>query len=412
MLIPANAELILRSLEEAGHEAYIVGGCVRDALLGREPQDWDITTSALPEQVQALFRRTIDTGIQHGTVTVMFGKEAYEVTTYRIDGEYHDGRHPDQVTFTRSLEEDLKRRDFTINAMAYNPKRGLVDLFGGQKDLAERVIRAVGDARERFSEDALRMLRAVRFAGQLGFAIEEGTLAGIRALAPTLAKISQERIREELTKLLLSPQPELLETAIDTGMTAVILPEADRMRASLPEAYRAIRALREEALSEREMCALHYALVFAGAGGACEMCRRLKFDNETVQMTKMLADNEAFAYTGQLPEIRRLLHRLGQENVRILFAFQRAAAAGRDDADRLRNISLGEEACRQVLAAGDCYELKDLAVSGADLIAAGFAPGKALGQTLNRLLEAVMDDPAMNRREQLLAMTREEKIQG
>ncbi|MBR0153830.1 MAG: CCA tRNA nucleotidyltransferase, partial [Lachnospiraceae bacterium] len=228
MLIPANAELILRSLEEAGHEAYIVGGCVRDALLGREPQDWDITTSALPEQVQALFRRTIDTGIQHGTVTVMFGKEAYEVTTYRIDGEYHDGRHPDQVTFTRSLEEDLKRRDFTINAMAYNPKRGLVDLFGGQKDLAERVIRAVGDARERFSEDALRMLRAVRFAGQLGFAIEEGTLEGIRALAPTLAKISQERIREELTKLLLSPQPELLETAIDTGMTAVILPEADR----------------------------------------------------------------------------------------------------------------------------------------------------------------------------------------
>ena len=196
--IPQKAAQILKTLNAAGYEAYVVGGCVRDSILGREPGDWDITTSALPEQVKELFRRTVDTGIQHGTVTVMMDKEGFEVTTYRVDGEYHDGRHPDAVTFTRSLEEDLKRRDFTINAMAYHPEHGLVDLFGGMEDIGKRIIRCVGNPVERFTEDALRMLRAVRFSAQLGFTVEENTKAALARMSGNLEHVSAERIQTHL----------------------------------------------------------------------------------------------------------------------------------------------------------------------------------------------------------------------
>ena len=218
MQIPEKVEYIINVLMKNGYEAYAVGGCVRDSILGRVPEDWDITTSAQPEQVKALFHRTIDTGIQHGTVTVMMDKEGFEVTTYRIDGEYEDSRHPKNIEFTSNLEEDLKRRDFTINAMAYNPKDGLVDIFGGIEDLNKKIIRCVGNANDRFSEDALRILRAVRFAGQLGFAIEEQTKEAIVALAPTLKNISAERIRVELDKLLMGKHPELIRVASETGI--------------------------------------------------------------------------------------------------------------------------------------------------------------------------------------------------
>ena len=180
--IPQKAAQILKTLNAAGYEAYVVGGCVRDSILDRVPGDWDITTSALPEQVKELFHRTVDTGIQHGTVTVMMGKEGFEVTTYRVDGEYHDGRHPDAVTFTRSLEEDLKRRDFTINAMAYSAEEGLIDPFGGQKDLARGLVRAVGVPHQRFTEDALRILRLYRFAARFGFEIDPATGQAAREL--------------------------------------------------------------------------------------------------------------------------------------------------------------------------------------------------------------------------------------
>ena len=192
--LPAKVSMILENLILHGYEAYIVGGCVRDSILGRVPQDWDITTSATPQEVKRLFSRTVDTGIEHGTVTVMLGKEGFEVTTYRVDGEYEDGRHPKEVTFTRSLTEDLKRRDFTINAMAYNDTDRLVDPFGGMKDLNGHLIRCVGDPMERFSEDALRILRAVRFSAQSAFPIEDKTAAAIRVLAPTL---DQYRVRSE-----------------------------------------------------------------------------------------------------------------------------------------------------------------------------------------------------------------------
>ena len=225
--LPEHVQAIIGKLEEAGYEAYAVGGCVRDSLIGRIPGDWDITTSAKPGEVKALFARTVDTGIQHGTVTVLMDKMGYEVTTYRVDGEYEDGRHPREVEFTASLLEDLKRRDFTINAMAYNDRCGIVDIFGGRQDLKDKIIRCVGDAMERFSEDALRILRAVRFSAQLGCTIAESTRQAVSSLAGNLKHISAERIQAELVKLLLSDNPQYLKDAWELGITAVILPEFD-----------------------------------------------------------------------------------------------------------------------------------------------------------------------------------------
>ena len=227
--MPVNANRIIHTLQEAGHEAYIVGGCVRDAILGKEPGDWDITTSAKPEEVKALFRRTIDTGIEHGTVTVMFDKEGYEVTTYRVDGKYEDHRRPTSVTFTASLIEDMKRRDFTINAMAYNETEGVIDHFDGMGDLKRKMIRCVGEPKERFDEDALRILRALRFSAQLDFSIDEKTKEAIRNQAVYLKDISAERIHVELTKLLVSSHPERLRTAYELGVTKIVLPEFDAM---------------------------------------------------------------------------------------------------------------------------------------------------------------------------------------
>ena len=227
--LPEKVSAIIRELKNAGYDAYAVGGCVRDSVLGRTPQDWDITTSARPQQVKEVFGHTIDTGIQHGTVTVMLEHEGFEVTTYRIDGEYEDARHPKNVEFTSELREDLKRRDFTINAMAYSDTKGLVDLYGGRADLEEGIIRCVGNASERFDEDALRILRALRFQAQLGFQIEEETKAAIRRQARFLKDISAERIRVELDKLLVSDHPEVLADAYKLGVTEVILPEFDTM---------------------------------------------------------------------------------------------------------------------------------------------------------------------------------------
>lgn len=225
--LPKEVKHIIDILTQNGYEAYAVGGCVRDSILGRVPGDWDITTSALPQQVKALFRRTIDTGIQHGTVTIMLGKNGYEVTTYRIDGKYEDSRHPESVEFTPNLEEDLKRRDFTINAMAYNDENGVVDIFGGIDDIRNRIIRCVGNAHDRFTEDALRILRAVRFSAQLGFEIDKATKDAARELAPTLVKISRERIHTELNKLLLSDNPDYFSVVYELGVMKVIISELE-----------------------------------------------------------------------------------------------------------------------------------------------------------------------------------------
>lgn len=438
--IPKGALTVLEALHEAGFEAYVVGGCVRDSILGREPQDWDITTSARPEQVKSLFKRTIDTGLKHGTVTVIVEHEGFEVTTYRIDGEYEDGRHPREVVFTPSLEEDLKRRDFTINAMAYNEKDGLVDLFGGLEDMERRQIRCVGEARERFGEDALRILRAVRFSAQLGYEIEEGTRAAIEELAGNLQKISAERIAAELVKLLVSDHPGRLRTAYETGITKVILPEFDRCMeteqkhphhcfgvgehilasiAAVPN-DKVLRLTmlfhdigKPKTLTMDEDGVTHfYGHPEVSAKMAEEILKRLKFDNETIHSVSTLVRYHDL-FTGEEPRprtIRRAMNQIGEEHMAMLFEVCRGDILAQSDYMREEKLELlrqWKELFSQIVAKEQCVSLKTMAVKGNDLMGLGIVPGREMGGILQQLLEEVLEDPDNNNREYLLERAKE-----
>lgn len=436
--LPEKVKLIIHTLTAAGFEAYAVGGCIRDSLLGRIPQDWDITTSAFPEQVKALFRKTIDTGIKHGTVTVLMDREGFEVTTYRIDGEYEDARHPKEVIFTRNLTEDLKRRDFTINAMAYNESNGLVDAFDGAGDLKRRVIRCVGDPRERFTEDALRMLRAVRFGAQLGFSIEEHTRAAIGELAPSLKRISAERIQTELVKLLVSDHPEEVRTLYETGISREIFPWLDEMMNTKQNNPHHCYTVGEHTLVTLKNVpadkVLRLTMLFhdmakprcltvdeagiyhfkghpqEGARMAGEVMRQLKFDNDTIARVKALIlwhdDNPPVTPAN----IRRAIHRVGLRQYPDLFAVKRADTMGKNpsqQADMLAYIDDYEAQYRQIIEEEQCISLKELAVDGSDLIAAGMKPGKNIGETLDYLLRRVLENPEYNNRETLLKLAAE-----
>ncbi len=431
--LPKAVKRILDTLLSHGFEAYAVGGCIRDCILGREPQDWDITTSAAPGQIKELFPRTVDTGIQHGTVTVLEEHKGYEVTTYRADGEYEDGRHPKEVRFVSSLREDLSRRDFTINAMAYNEDEGLIDCFNGMEDLRNKIIRCVGEPDRRFGEDALRMLRAVRFAAQLGFALEEETAQAIGRLAGNLEKISAERIQAELVKLLVSPHPEELLLAWKLGITAVILPEFDRMmetpqnnphhNASVGiHTVRAVSGVKADKVLRLAML-LHdagkpvcrttdehgvdhfYKHPQVGAGMADEILRRLKFDNETRRKVVLLVRWHD-TFLGDSPAaVRRAVCRAGEEIYPLLFHVKEADMRAQSLYEReAKEASLARSyrLYQDVMKAGECISLKQLAVNGTDLIEAGLKPGPLLGETLQCLLEQVLEDPALNNREYLL----------
>lgn len=452
MNIPEQAEKIIDILEGQGFEAYLVGGCVRDMLLGREPEDWDITTNARPEEVKSLFRRTIDTGIRHGTVTVMMDKCGYELTTYRIDGEYEDGRHPKEVSFTTELAEDLKRRDFTVNAMAYHPGSGLVDMFGGRRDLENKVIRCVGNPEERFSEDALRIMRAIRFAGQLGFEIEEETLKAAETLAPTLSNISAERIRTELVKLLVSHHPERLLTAWERQITKVILPEFDIMmetRQNNPHHCYTVgmhcmkvlehihdlwgkqdRSGKDAAKDFQILCLAglfhdvakpcaktvdengidhFYGHPEHGEKMAGQILRRLKFDNETIGRVKRLVLWHDYRYSEKKSGMRRAVNKIGRDLMEDLFLLQRCDVLAQNPdcmEEKLRVLDQAEALFRQIEEDGECTDLKMLAVSGRDLIAAGFQPGKNLGELLHMLLEHVLEEPRDNEKQILIEMAK------
>lgn len=435
MEIPAHVAFIIDTLERAGFEAYAVGGCVRDAILGREPEDWDITTSARPGQVKRLFRRTVDTGIKHGTVTVLLKTCGYEVTTYRIDGEYEDARHPKEVAFTASLTEDLKRRDFTINAMAYSPKAGLIDEFEGMEDLRRGIIRAVGDAGERFTEDALRILRAVRFSAQLGFAIEEETAAAIRKMAGRLSLISRERIQVELDKLLRSDHPESIKRAYELGITAVLMPEFDRIMET-PQRNRyhdlsvgehtlkALRYVRADHLLRWTMLLHDFGkpkaslmdsdgtIHFHGharisAELAREILKGLKFDNATLEAVTKLVYYHDFPFPISKAGVRKALNRLGEELFPLLLEVCEADSRGKNQYAQetyLPKLLMIQRYYREIKEAGDCVSLKDLAINGRDLIAAGMKPGKELGNVLERCLEEVLEHPEKNTRESLLEL--------
>lgn len=457
MRIPDNAALILKTLEENGYEAYVVGGCVRDMLLGRKPGDWDITTSAQPQQVKALFRRTIDTGIQHGTVTVMFGDEGYEVTTYRMDGEYEDHRHPKEVLFTPNLLEDLKRRDFTINAMAYNPQTGIVDKFDGMGDLKRKCIRCVGNPGQRFEEDALRMLRGIRFAGQLQFHIEEETRQAIARKAPTLVNVSAERIRVELTKLLVSEGSDRLLLAVETGLSRYFLPELDAMMKtgqnnphhcydvghhSLQAIHHINQWVKNENITEKEHVALAYAALLhdvakpdckttdekgidhfhghpeLGEKKARAILRRLKFDNETISLVTRLIRyhdrrHENCWLNGQYSPkgkntMRRLMNATGADTIPLLFLLQRADLMAQSEytrKEKLNKLAAGERCYREIREAQEAVSISELAIDGKDLISLGMEPGPKLGEMLSWLLNIVLEEPNQNNKQELMRLT-------
>lgn len=433
--LPGKVKCIIDTLEEAGYEAYAVGGCVRDSMLGRKPQDWDVTTSASPWQVKELFPVTVDTGIKHGTVTVLIGHEGFEVTTYRIDGEYEDKRHPKEVLFTSDLLEDLKRRDFTINAMAYNEKKGLVDAFGGAGDLEQKKIRCVGNPIDRFTEDALRLMRAVRFAAQLGFSIEEQTKAAIPSLAGNLSGISAERIQSELVKLLVSSHPEEFRTLYETGMTRVFLPEFDAMMATpqnnqhhcynvgdhtiaalgyvRPDKVLRLTMLLHDVAkpvcqtADEEGIFHFYGHPEQGAQMAKEILQRLKFDNDTIgKVTALVRWHD---HRPKLEEafVRRAIHRVGPKQYPALFEVKYADTMAKNQykrEEKLAYLAEYQRIYREIIEKKQCLGLKDLAVNGKDFIRLGMEPGKELGNTLEWLLDHVLEFPEDNTKEVLLGL--------
>lgn len=433
MILPKKVNFIIDTLQKHGFEAYAVGGCIRDAMLSRVPQDWDITTSAKPEQVKALFKHTIDTGILHGTVTVMLEHEGFEVTTYRIDGEYEDARHPKEVQFTSNLLEDLKRRDFTINAMAYNEKDGLVDAFDGLLDLKRGIIRCVGVAEERFTEDALRMFRAVRFAGQLGFDIEPDTWEAVKKLSLNLSKVSAERIQIELVKLLTSEHPERIKTAWETGLTKVFLPEFDAMMLTEQnnphhqytvgehtivalQNVKADKVLRLTMLLHdvaKPVCRTtdengvdhFYGHEDMGGEMTRKILRRLKFDNDTTnRVCRLVACHDHMPALTE-KSVRKAIFRNGIEQYPMLFAVKRADVLAQSSLQRnekMEAIASYEKMYEAIIEKQQCLSMKELAISGSDLIAMGMQPGKEIGATLKMLLEMVLEEPSLNTKEKLI----------
>ncbi len=411
--MPKEAQEILEKLNAHGYEAYIVGGCVRDSLLEKEPEDWDITTSAKPEEVKSVFGRTIDTGIQHGTVTIMRGKTGYEVTTYRIDGEYEDGRHPKTVEFTSNLKEDLKRRDFTINAMAYSPREGLIDIFGGVRDLQAGTIRCVGTATDRFTEDALRMLRALRFSAQLGFKIEENTWHSIKTIGPNLARVSKERVQTELTKLLLSSHPEHIKMVFSCSLESCIAPGFARLipdKIFINPQLPPIKSLRWASLLKEQ-----------SPQEAAQILKELKMDNDTIDKVKLLVKMCPIPIGLTPAQIRRAMSQMPDELFDSLLLLKRSLTACGETDRGSENIQTSDaipdktlpalqeldqirRTAREIRLRGDCINLKMLAVTGKDLITHGMKPGKQLGETLKNLLNLVIEHPELNQKETLLTI--------
>ena len=435
-MIPREVCAVLQTLERAGHEAYIVGGCVRDILMGKPPHDWDVTTSALPEETMALFDHfAIPTGLRHGTVTVRSGGVSCEVTTFRTDGDYPDHRHPAAVTFTRSLREDLQRRDLTVNAMAMDVHGTLHDPFGGQADIRRRVLRCVGEPERRFREDALRILRTLRFSATLGFAIEADTHRSLRERRDDLRYVAAERVREELTKLLCGA--EVLRVLLeDPQVLGVVLPEIlpcvgfdQHNRHHCYDVWghtaHAVAVAPSDPVLRWAML-LHdlgkpscFTLDDRGVGHfhghhrpSAEMaeaiCRRLRFDRAAAQQICMLVRYHDRPIPLTERAIRRAMNQLGVEGLRQLCAVKRAdnLAQHPDYRGRQREINEGEAIMDELLRKDACFSLKQLAVNGWDIAALGLE-GPAIGQLLQTLLEAVMDGAADNDRDTLLALAKE-----
>lgn len=472
--LPDAVKTIIQQLNSHGHEAYAVGGCVRDVFLGRQPADWDITTSAKPMEIKGIFRKTIDTGLQHGTVTVMIDHVGYEVTTYRIDGEYEDGRHPKQVEFTSELVKDLERRDFTINAMAYNETDGLVDEFDGIGDLERGIIRCVGVPGHRFDEDALRMLRAVRFSGQLGFRLEEKTRGAILSRKENLQKVSRERIRVELSKLLVSGDAGQLRVGIETGLVDTFLPELveamgvdqknphhiytvgehsihglevmnrffgkdSKLRDAVEIPDKALMLGQNIAsnISEKEHLSLCLTMLLhdiakpvcmtvdengighfkhhpeVGGDMAKKILRKLTFDNDTMRLVEHLIQYHDYTIGEGQRGIRRISSRIGKENMDklILVHLSDVLAQNPDTWEgKLELIYKAWDEFQIIMKQNQAVSIKELAINGKDLIELGVAPGKGMGEILTHLLEIVLENPTKNTRETLLELVKNDIV--
>ena len=443
--VPADVERVVARLVAAGHEAFVVGGCVRDALRGVDPHDWDVATSATPEAIQKVFRHALYLN-RFGTVVVRQGEHDIEVTTYRVEADYADHRHPTEVAFTDSLHEDLARRDFTMNAMAWRPgiesRPGeLVDPFGGQRDLDAKIVRAVGEPRERFQEDALRMVRAVRFATRLGFTIDPRTAEAIRECAGLAKTLSGERIQQEITKMLDAERPSVAFRMLsDLGLLAVICPELEVAK-DTPQDKAVAQNVFDHSLATMDASPLderdpkqRYVLrlaglfhdigkpatfsdghfhqhEFVGEAKAREILRRWRFDRETVTQVTHLIRNHMFWYQTEWSgsAVRRFVRKVGLENIPALFALRKADNIGSGArSPRMYALESLWERVQEEIRAASAFSLRDLAIDGNDVMQElGIPPGREVGRVLNELFEHVLDDPSLNTREKLLALARE-----
>ncbi len=438
--INSGARTIIDTLEENGYSAYIVGGAVRDMLMGKTPHDFDITTSALPSDVKRIFKRTIDTGLKHGTVTVIESNVGYEVTTFRTESGYSDARHPQDVKFITSVEKDLERRDFTINAMAYNPKRGLVDIFGGESDLKKGIVRTVGTAEERFSEDALRMLRAVRFSAVLDFEIEKETKKAIKKCSPLIRKVSAERIRDEINKILMSQKPEEISSLHTYGLLRYIIPELDRCFGTRQKnkyhIYDVFNHIIHTVENTPDDLVLRWAALLHDIGKpGCFSCdangtihfyghhresvkladdilHRLRIDRDTIYDILILIENHDVRIENSPPGVKRMMNKTGAILFEKLLLLQEADNRAKNMKffrEKKRKLDETLEIYKRVLAENQPYTVSDLTVNGKDLIKIGYKPGRVLGDTLKILLDEVIINPELNRREYLLSRAKEIK---
>ena len=433
--IPEDVKLIIGTLLNNGYEAYIVGGCVRDSLLGKEPKDWDITTKAKPLEIINLFDKVVLTGLKHGTVTVILNKESYEVTTYRVDGEYEDNRHPKEVKFVSSLKEDLARRDFTINSMAYNEKDGLIDYFNGIGDLKSRIIKTVGEPKKRFNEDALRMLRAIRFSAQLNFFIDQSTLNSIKELKDNIKNISKERIREEFNKIILNNSRKI-EILKECELLDYIVPGISKIYNFNQNNPYHIYDLYNHALLATEFVesSIHLKLTMflhdigkvttkttdekgishyynhskESSRIAEAILKNLKYDNDTINRVLMLIQYHDCTLTTEI-SIKKMLNKIGENLFRDLIKVQRADILAQNpmhSRDRLLNLINIENSLSEILTKRECFTLKDLELNGKDLIVLGFNKGKEIGETLNYLLNVVIEKPELNEKNELIRLAR------
>ncbi len=437
IIYPDSVGYIIVRLNENGYEAFIVGGCVRDSILGMTPCDWDITTNARPEDIKRLFNKTYDTGIRHGTVSVAVNGDIYEVTTYRIDGTYSDSRRPDNVSFTTSLKEDLARRDFTVNAMAYNPKTGLIDYFEGLKDIEQRTIKAVGNPEVRFLEDALRMLRAIRFSAQLGFTIEKSTFDAISKNAGSIRNISKERIREEVNKILLSSNPSCFNMLYTTGLLNNIMPEFIPCYFTEQNNPYHIYNVAEHILvtvkSVPNTVILRWTMLLHDIGKpsrkttdekgidhfyghpevsvemADSILNNLRFDKASIRKILTLIKYHDMDLIDTESSVKKVINKVGEELFLSLLEAQRADALGQNPVyldKRLITLDNIKHIYEEVKEKHQCINISDLAINGDDLISLGMKPGKEIRQVLCQLFEQVLEKPDLNEKEKLMELAR------